>query len=76
VAVFASPTYEMIAYRCRLRFDGGMTPRFLTILTGRNLPRIIGQSREKRRLPTLPALLSRRESCWANRTPDTRQAEQ
>jgi hypothetical protein len=24
-----------------------MAPRFLTILTGRNLPRIIGQSREQ-----------------------------
>jgi hypothetical protein len=41
-----SPTYEMIAYRRRVRFDGAWAPRFLTILTGRNLPRIIGQSRE------------------------------
>jgi hypothetical protein len=36
----------MIACRRRVGFDGGMAPRFLTILTGRNLPRIIRQSRE------------------------------
>jgi hypothetical protein len=33
------------AYRCGVRFDGGMAPRFLTILTGRNLPKI-RQARE------------------------------
>ena len=33
------------AYRCKLRFDGDMAPRFLTILTGQNLPKI-WQSRE------------------------------
>jgi hypothetical protein len=27
-------------YRCRVLFDGAMAPHFLTILTGRNLPKI------------------------------------
>jgi hypothetical protein len=59
-----------------------MAPRFLTILTGRNLPRIIGQSREPStinektiadftRLVEQTGILDR-----GPRAPDTRQPEE
>ena len=38
-------TRNAVAYRHAGRFDGPMAPRFLTILTGRNLPKI-RQARE------------------------------
>ena len=35
-----SPTHWVIAHRFRPRFDGAMDPHFITVLTGRNLPKI------------------------------------
>jgi hypothetical protein len=35
-----SPTHWVIAHRFRPRFDWAMDPHFITILSGRNLPKI------------------------------------
>jgi hypothetical protein len=80
--MFQAQPMGRFACRCGIRFDGAMAPRFLTILTGRNYRRSSG-SREsrrrstKRRLRTLRALLSRRES-WSAGTAlqDTRQPDE
>jgi hypothetical protein len=39
-AAFRAQPVGRFAWRHRLRFNGQMAPRFLTILTGRNLPTI------------------------------------
>jgi hypothetical protein len=43
--LFRTPPVGRFACGCRQRFNGRMAPRFVTILTGRNLPKI-RQSRE------------------------------